>query len=129
MIRLGSLAGYLFEGPRLLGGFTAPSEPGVYVVLYRPDPDTKPDRYAVVYVGHSDDLASEGFPFKHPRAHCWVERAGSRWKVHIATFAVPGGLRSHREMIANELTSVYKPRCNRQQYDSAWKAEWIAEGS
>ena len=38
MIRLGSLAGYPFEGPRLLAGWTPPAEPAVYVVLYRPDP-------------------------------------------------------------------------------------------
>jgi hypothetical protein len=29
MIRLGSLAGYPFEGPRLLAGFQAPARPAV----------------------------------------------------------------------------------------------------
>ena len=38
MIRLGSLAGYPFEGPRVLGGWTPPSHPAVYVILYRADP-------------------------------------------------------------------------------------------
>jgi hypothetical protein len=56
-----------------------------------------------------------------------VQRAGSRWKVHIAVFEVAGGGRSHREVIANELTAIYRPRCNEQQYDHAWKAEWIGE--
>jgi hypothetical protein len=51
-------------------------------ILYKPDPETKPDRYAIIYVGHFDNLAEEGFPFKHPRAHCWAKRAGSRWTVH-----------------------------------------------
>lgn len=129
MIRLGTLAGYLFEGPRLLGGWTPPGKPAVFAILYKPDPETKPDRYAVIYVGHSDNLAEEGFPFKHPRAHCWVERAGSRWKVHICTFEVAGGGRSHREMIAQELTAIYDPHCNVQKYDKTWKAEWIGEYS
>jgi hypothetical protein len=125
MIRLGSLAGYLFDGPRLLIGWTPPDTPAVYAVLYRPDPESRPDRYAVIYVGHSEDLAQEGFPFKHPRAPCWLSRAGSKWRIHIATFQVPGGGPTHREAIANELTAIYEPHCNKQKYDNAWKAEWI----
>jgi hypothetical protein len=38
---------------------------------------------------------------------------------------VPGGGRAHREQIARELTAIYQPRCNDQQYDQAWKDEWI----
>ena len=38
MIRLGSLAGYPFEGPRLLAGWTPPATAAVYVVLCRLDP-------------------------------------------------------------------------------------------
>jgi hypothetical protein len=127
MIRLGSLAGYPFEGPRLLGGWTPPSDAAVYAIVYKPDPDVKTEQYAVIYVGHSDDLSAEHFPFKHPRAGCWIRRAGSRWKVYVCTYVVPGGGRPHREEIARELTAIYKPRCNDQQYDRAWKDEWIGE--
>jgi len=125
VIRLGSLAGYPFEGPRLLAGWTAPATAAVYVIACKPDPDTKPDRYAVIYVDHSDDLATERFPFQHPRAHSWVKRAGSKWKVYICTYEAPGGSRAHREQIARELTAIYRPSCNTQQYDQAWKEEWI----
>ncbi|HTT51952.1 MAG TPA: hypothetical protein VMH35_11180 [Streptosporangiaceae bacterium] len=125
MIRLGSLAGYPFEGPRLLGGWTPPSGPAVYAILCKPAPETKPERYAVIYVDHSDDLSVERFPFRHPRAPCWVRRAGSRWKVYICTYQVPGGGRAHREQISRELTAIYRPGCNEQQYDHAWKDEWI----
>ena len=93
MIRLGSLAGYPFEGPRLLGGWTPPAAAAVYAILYKPEPDTKPERYAVIYVSHADDLTAEHFPFQHPAASCWVRRAGSRWKVYICTYEVPGGTR------------------------------------
>ena len=129
MIRLGTLAGYAFDGPRLLGGWTPPARAAVYAILYRPDPDAGPDRYAVIYVGHSDDLSGEGFPFKHRRAPCWVQRAGSRWRVHIATLEAPGAGRAHREQIAQELTAFYQPRCNEQHYDKAWREEWIGEYS
>ena len=129
MIRLGSLAGYPFEGPRLLSGWTPPAAAAVYAILCKPEPEAKPDRYAVIYVGHADDLSAEHFPFSHPRAHCWVRRAGSKWKVHIATYEVPGGTRRHREHIARELTAIYRPGCNTQHYDNAWKDEWIGEYS
>jgi hypothetical protein len=129
VIRLGSLAGYAFEGPRVLGGWTPPARAGVFAILYKPEPDARPERYAVIYVGHSDDLSTEGFPFKHRRAPCWTRRAGSKWKVHVAYLEVPGGGRGHREMIARELVAIYEPFCNEQQYDTAWKEEWIGEYS
>ncbi len=129
MIRLGSLGGYAFSGPRVLGSWTPPARSGVYVILYKPEPDTKPETYAVIGVGHADDLAAEGFPFRHRRSPCWTKRAGSKWKVHIAVLDVPGGNRPHREMITNELVAVYRPFCNEQQYDSSWRDEWIGEYS
>src|SRR5207237_4765543 len=61
MIRLGSLAGYSFDGPWLLGGWTPPDRPGIYALMYKPHPDTEPDPHAVLYVGRSDNLAAEGF--------------------------------------------------------------------
>jgi hypothetical protein len=129
VIRLGSLAGYPFEGPRLLGGWTPPEAAAVYAIFYRPEPEPKPEHYAVIYVGHADDLSAERFPFRHPRSPCWVRRAGSKWRVFIATFEVPGGTRPHREQIVRELTAVYQPGCNDHQYDQAWKDEWIGEYS
>src|SRR6185437_11494428 len=103
MIRLGSLAGYPFEGPRLLSGWTPPARPAVYAIMVKPDPDGKPETYAVIYVGHADDLSAEQFPFNHPRAECWIRRAGNRWRIYICTYEVPGGLPSHREQIMHEL--------------------------
>ena len=129
MIRLGSLAGYPFEGPRLLAGWTPPARPAVFAVLYKSEPDTKPDKYVVIYAGHSDDLSTERFPFSHPRAHCWVRRAGSRWKVYVCSYEVPGGNRPHREQITRELIAIYHPSCNTQQYDQSWRDEWIGEYS
>jgi hypothetical protein len=125
MIRLGSLAGYAFESPRLLAGWTPPVAPAVFVILYRPKPES--ENYAVIYVGHSDDLSREGFPFQHPRAACWIRRAGSKWGVHITTLVVPGGTRSHREQIVIELLATYDPACNAEKFDNAWKAEWIQD--
>lgn len=125
MIRLGSLAGYPFEGPRALAGWTAPTRPAVYAVLCKPHPESRPQEFAVIYVGHSDDLSTERFPFRHRNSARWVRRAGDRFALYICTYEVPGGLRSHREQIARELIAVYHPSCNDEQYDAAWRDEWI----
>jgi hypothetical protein len=123
VIRLGSLAGYPFEGPRLLGGWTPPAVAAVYAIAYKPEPER--ERYAVIYVGHSDDLSAERFPFQHRRAPCWIRRAGSKWRIYVATYEIPGGSRSHREQMARELTAIYRPGCNEEQFEQAWKDEWI----
>ena len=127
MIRLGSLAGYPFDGPRLLAGWTAPVGPAVYAIMYKPDPEARPETYAVIYVSHADDMSAERLPFNHPRAPCWIQRAGNQWRVYICSYVVPGGLRSHREQIAQELAAVYRPSCNEQQYQRSWRDEWIGE--
>ena len=128
MIRLGTLAGYAFEGPRLLAGFTPPNRPAVYAILYRPKPDTNPERYGVLYVGHSDDLSREHFPFNHPAAGCWLKRVeGDRFKLHICYLEAPGALASHREQIMRELIAIYEPGCNPEQYDQSWEDHWIGE--
>lgn len=125
MIRLGTLAGHPFEGPRVLAGWTPPATAAVYTIMYKPDPAK--EKFAVIYVGHADDLSRERLPFKHPRAAAWIKRAGSKWDLYIATFAAPGATRAHREMIARELMAVYHPGCNEQVYDLAWKDEWLLE--
>ncbi len=128
MIRLGSLAGYPFEGPRVLGGWTAPERSAVYAVMYKPDPAAKPEEYGVVYVGHSEDMSKERFPFNHPRAGCWLERVGGkRFDLYIATYEAPGAKSPHREQIVRELVAVYRPGCNPEQYDQAWEDHWIGE--
>ncbi len=67
VIRLGSLAGYPFEGPRLLGGWTPPAVgrrvrdrlqagPGNQARAATPSSTS----------GTRDDLSAERFPFQHP---------------------------------------------------------------
>lgn len=123
MIRLGTLGGYSFEGPRVLGGWRPPNRPGIFAIMTPQAPDSK--RYEVIYLGHADDLAEIGLPFQHPHSESWIDRAGGKWNLSIAWFAVPGGTRSHRERITEELLAVYHPSCNPEQFDRAWKEEWI----
>ena len=105
MIRLGSLAGYSFEGPRSLSGWTPPAVPAVYAILAKSNP-AKPQEFSVIYVGHSDDLTQEGFPLRHPRSQAWVKRADGKFNLHACWLEVPGGTRAHREQIARELFAI-----------------------
>lgn len=123
MIRLGSLGGYPFEGPRVLGGWRPPGRPGIFAILAKSQPDSQ--QFEVIYLGHADDLSLAGLPFDHPDADRWIARAGGKWELWIATYTVPGGLPSHRERITHELMATYHPSCNTEQFDRAWRDEWI----
>jgi hypothetical protein len=128
VIRLGTLAGYSFEGPRVLAGFTPSPLAVVYAILYRPDPENGPQRYGVLYVGQSEDFSQERLPFRHPRAPCWLKRVGGqKYQLHICYLEAPGAKARHREQIAKELISVYKPGCNLDHYDQAWSDHWIGD--
>ena len=129
MIRLGSLAGYPFEGPRALAGWTPQKVAAVYTVMCLNDPENKPQEFSTIYVSHSADLTTEGFPFKHPRAASWVARAGNKFNVYIAWYEILGGSVKHREQVVGELLAVYKPSCNDEDYEQVWNDEWIGEYS
>jgi len=126
VIRLGSLAGHAFEGPRALAGWTAPQEAAVYAILAKSNP-SRAQEFSVIYVGHSDDLTQEGFPLRHPRSQAWVKRADGKFNLHVCWLEVPGGTRAHREQISRELIAIYAPSCNVEKFDQAWKDEWIGE--
>ena len=123
MIRLGSLGGYPFEGPRVLGGWQPPEAPGIFAVMTKSDPDK--EAFEVIFIGHAEDLSAAGLPFRHPRSNSWIERAGGKWNLWIASYAIPGGLASHRERITEELVAIYRPSCNPEQFDRSWRDEWI----
>ena len=94
--------------------------------MYKPEPDTKPDRYAVIYVGHADDLSRGAVPVPAPARR--VLGPAGRVQVeglHLHATRCRAATAAHREQIARELTAVYRPGCNAQQYDQAWKDEWI----
>ena len=112
----------------MLAGWTAPALAAVYAIAYKPDPVAKPEEYAVLYVSHSDDLSTEGFPFNHPAAPCWLKRVDDkRFALYICTYEAPGAQAAHREQITRELIAMYRPGCNPDQYDQAWEDHWIGE--
>jgi hypothetical protein len=129
MIRLGSLAGYPFEGPRALAGWTPPQIAAVYAIMCLNDPENKPHEFSIIYVDQSDDLRSVGFPFKHPRSPKWIARAGNKYNLHICWYEILGGTARHREQVVGELLAVYQPSCNDEVFEQVWNDEWIGEYS
>ena len=123
VIRLGSLAGYPFEGPRVLAGLTAPAMPAVFAILYRPDPTKQ--QYAVMYVGHSEDLSAEPFPFRHPRSPAGSSAPAASGRSSSRPTRSPAGWRRTASRSSEELCAVYQPSCNEQQFDQAWQDHWI----
>ena len=125
MIRLGSLAGYPFEGPRVLAGWTPPPvRRGVRDPL-----QARPGEQAGAVRGHlrrarrrpvrrALPVPAPERPLLGPPGRLPVEG------VH-RTYEVPGGTPPHREQISRELTAIYHPGCNTQQYDQSWREEWI----
>src|SRR2546423_7046142 len=88
MIRLGSLAGYSFEGPYTLAGWNPIDSPGVYAIMYKQEQGGK-DHYAVIYVGHTDNFTQEGSPLKPPPSPAWAKRPASRGNPYLASFSPP----------------------------------------
>jgi hypothetical protein len=125
MIRLGSLAGYPFEGPRVLAGWSPPPVAAVYAILLRPRPDR--ERYAVIDVDSSGDLSASGLPLRHPHAGCWIARAGSRWQLYVCWYEVPGDSAAQRAEIVRQLVAMYHPKCSELQYDNDWRPTWLTD--
>ena len=120
MIRLGSLAGYPFDGPRLLGGWTPSPVAAVYAVMYKPEPDTKPENYAVMYVGHADDLSAERFPFRHPGAASWIKRAGSKWQLYVSFYQEWACGQGHVDASGNNNIETTGEYCNEDYQYFDW---------
>ena len=127
MIRLGSLAGYPFEGPRVLAGWHPPKIAAVYAIMCKVKPDNRPEEYTVIYVDHSEDLQNVGFPFKHELSGRWIARAGNKFNLYCAYYEILGGLKSHRVQIVEELLAVYEPSCNSEKFHKVWNDQWIGE--
>lgn len=125
LIRLGSLAGYSFEGPWRLGGYSPPEKSGIYAVMYKADPDKAPNRYSVIYAGQAENMAEEGLPWKHHASGCWINRAGGKWNLYIAVFFPPHDTLGIRLQIQRELIGIYNCFCNEEKYDLDWEDHWI----
>ena len=126
MIRLGSLAGYPFEGPRLLAGWTPPPAAAVLRDPVQAEPDT-----AGAVRGH----LRRALPMTCPpsgsrsatRARLVLGAPGRRplegLHLHLRGARAVAGRTASRSAASSPRSTG--PGCNEQQYDQAWKEEWI----
>ena len=112
MIRLGSLAGYPFEGPRRARRLDAAGRPAVYAIMYKPEPDTKPAvrgdlrRPLRRPVGRAVPVPAPAVAVLDPAGRQPVEGLHLHRTRCPAGWLAPGADRQ-------ELTAIYQPRLQR----------------
>ena len=127
VIRLGSLAGYPFEGPRVLAGWTPPA---AAAVLRDPRPSrSRCEGRAVRRHLRGSFRGSGGRTLPVQPSPGRLLAATSGRSVQARDLHVRGAGRTalHREQIVRELTAIYRPSCNTEQYDAEWKDQWIGD--
>ena len=103
-------------GPYKLADWTPPGQPGVYVVMHRPDPVNAPDSYRFDYWGEAARLiAFRGNPWVHHREKRLVSRAGSKDNIYIAVLLMPESSKRERREIEKNLIEEYNPYFNRKK--------------
>jgi len=103
-----------FEEPMLLK-FPAPSsEPGVFAVMTKPDPQKKPQNYRVIYFGVSDDF-SKTIIEKHPKAECWQKN--QLHGIYYELYKMSMSTSEQRKQIQDILVQKYDPVCNEETYN------------
>lgn len=101
-----------FDGPIPLFKFAAPARGGIYAIMIKPYPQTKPDTYRVVYIGQSGDLEGRGFPTSHHKYPCWKQQAGSDANLYIGIHLTPGANETERTELEQRLIRELDPPCN-----------------
>lgn len=109
-----TVSGTLFSmlpvmGPRPADEPVPESFVGVYLVLYRLDPNEYPDRYVIEYVGEltgtdSGDIVRD--------MACIGDRAGLPGRLYVVLYPMPASSPGQRQQVARALIQTYKPYCN-----------------
>src|SRR3989304_2768594 len=78
---------YLFEGPYRVSTWTPRRRAAIFVVCGPPDLS---NRYPILCVGESENLAERGFPWLHEKSSSWINHAGGKERVYIAFMRTDG---------------------------------------
>lgn len=105
------LGNYEFTDPWPLNIWTPPDFPGIYAILAR-DPTSPENRYRLIYIGESENLAERGFPSSHHRYNCWVREAGHDLNLYVS-WMMSTEYQDLRRLTEQELIRQYDPVCNR----------------
>lgn len=101
-----------FEGIRRLSNFEAPGGPCLYVICYKPKPETNPLDLKILYFGEHEDLHSQDFYANHPKLRCWVSEGGRLDALYVGFHALPDSSLAERKQAVFDLLEVFRPVCN-----------------
>jgi len=103
------------QDPVELESWVPNGQPGVFVVLHKPDPINQPELYRFDYCGESARLVSfHGNPWNRQRERRLLSRAGSRDNIYIAVVPLPESTLRERRKITRILIEEFNPFFNRK---------------
>jgi hypothetical protein len=103
------------QDPVELDSWIASGQPGVYVVLHKPDPKNQPEVYRFDYCGEAAKLVTfTGSPWNRQRERRLLARAGSRDNIYIAVLSLPESTTRERREIKRMLIEEFNPFFNRK---------------
>jgi len=101
-----------FEGPYKITDWDPPFRAGIYSIMYKKNPKTKPNTYSILYFGESGNLDDRGFFQSHHKYNCWIEYAGTEENLFIGIHLMPNSTEEKRRRIESDLINEYRPACN-----------------
>lgn len=104
--------GHVFVGLGPLDNWEGPAGPGLYVVLFPPNPDTAPGQFKALYFGEAEELSSAEFFRAHPKYRCCVSEAEKADRLHFAACVMPESTPMDRKQTQRALAEQYRPMCN-----------------
>lgn len=107
-----NFGGFEFEGIRRLSHWIPPGGPCLYVILFKPKPETAPLDFKILYFGEHENLALENFYANHPKLRCWVSEGGRLDALYIGYHSMPESSLADRKQKVFDLLEVFRPVCN-----------------
>lgn len=107
-----SVGNVSFEGIRRLSNFEAPGGPCLYVICYKPKPETNPLDLKILYFGEHEDLSTQDFYANHPKLRCWVSEGGRLDALYVGFHPLPEASLAERKQAVFDLLEVFRPVCN-----------------
>ncbi len=107
--RIGSIS---IEGPVRLDDWENRDVAGIFAVLHKPDPETRPDTYIVDYLGEAERLSVRGFTWQRAFINTALTRAGNEDNIYIALYHMPDSSERERKIVTDTLIRKYKPHFN-----------------
>lgn len=103
--------GIEFTGPHILSKCPTSNDSGLYSIMKKPDPISKPDTYTIIYFGESEDF-SQRITSSHHKYDCWKKQAGSENGIYYGLNILPSSTEEKRREIESQLIEKYHPTCN-----------------